>query len=92
MIRLFYTEGPFDGGFADFDEPPKKSRKGSKRGRTEPPELPRTTYVACGDGSAFAWVYTLTRTITPYSAAYRVRGWVKLDGIPNGSILMLLGV
>lgn len=95
MIRLFYREGPFDGGYADFDEPPRRSKKaskGNKRGRTEPPELPRTTFVACGDGSAFAWAYHITRTITPYSAEYRVCGWVKLEDVPDGSILMLIGV
>ncbi len=92
MVRLFFTNGPFDGGSADIENTRPARKPGKKRDRRpkkrEP--LPKEAYIAPGEGAWFVYVYQHRRTITPSSGEYVLRGWVKLTDVEDGLPLIII--
>lgn len=85
MIRLFFDRGPYDGGQMDFDPPEQKSRKGHARGEVVLPSLAFVSH----DGATYAWLYRLTRVITPYSGTYTLFSWVRLHVVRDSPLIIL---
>lgn len=94
MIRLFFRNGPFDGGSADFDTGelrlPKRKHKGKKTCVKNRNPLPNEAYITFGEGSWWVWTYKRTRTITPYSAEYTLAGWVKVCDVESGNPIIFI--
>lgn len=74
MIRLYFCGGIFDGGSADFDPPPLKSKKANAKGEAV---LPVRAFVA-GVTPGGVWRYELWRIVTPYSAIYKLWRWADV--------------
>lgn len=94
MVRLFFRNGPFDGGTADVEseKPTKPKRKGARQKcvKRHEPRLPQEAYVAVGEAAWFVWCYKISRTITPYSAEYTLAGWVKLADVQHGRDIIII--
>lgn len=95
MVRLFFRNGPFDGGSADYEnqevrKPRRKGERRPKRAKQQPKAFPNEAYVACGEGSWFVWCYRHTRTITPHSAEYTLAGWVKVCDVESGNPILFI--